>query len=227
MLKMRADSSCHVLTLREKSWITQESLGQYRYTSVSRESRVRLSCSRLRSFRRRTGSVTRKCFKSPLKDTGMALVLVQHLDPKHASMLADLLGRGDRNGGRASQARNAVQPDHVRFPPITTVSLRNGRLRLTVRVAARGMHLPVDTFSGPLRTIRAAGQLRDFSENGLRMAAWVPGPLRKSAVLSRRSRRNPPSIRACPQRDRMGAVDYPSRRKRSPVSSRASASIRI
>src|SRR4029450_5584290 len=37
----------------------------------------------------------RRFFNSAPSDSGMAFVLVQHLDPTHPSMIADLLGRAD------------------------------------------------------------------------------------------------------------------------------------
>ena len=58
------------------------------------------------------------------KDTGMAFVLVQHLDPEHESALAEILSRVTPIP--VSEAANdlAVEPDNVYvIPPNTTLNI--------------------------------------------------------------------------------------------------------
>ena len=52
-------------------------------------------------------------------DTGMAFVLVQHLDPRHESQLVGLLSRATRMPVSEAAEGMAVSPDHVYvIPPI-------------------------------------------------------------------------------------------------------------
>ncbi|MCE9612026.1 MAG: PAS domain-containing protein [Chthoniobacter sp.] len=79
--------------------------------------------------------------------TGLALVLVQHLDPAHASRLTELLARATRRPVHEICEGMSVEPDHVYvIPPNSDLSILHGRLSLTPRTKARGLHLPVDTF---------------------------------------------------------------------------------
>lgn len=78
--------------------------------------------------------------------TGMALVLVQHLDPRQESMLPDLLSR--HSAMPVSEAANGtrLEPDHVYVMPAgVTLVVRDGAIRLTKRPAPPVQVLPVDT----------------------------------------------------------------------------------
>ena len=86
-------------------------------------------------------------------DTGMGFVLLQHLDPKHPSLLTHLLS------GKTSLAiAEAVDGDDVAadriyvVPPGVDVLIDGGRLRLTPRRQTAGLHLPIDGF---LRSLAA------------------------------------------------------------------------
>ena len=50
-------------------------------------------------------------------DTGMAFVLVQHLDPSHESMLAELLTKSSRLPVSEVRGDTPVEPDHVYVTP--------------------------------------------------------------------------------------------------------------
>jgi two-component system CheB/CheR fusion protein len=79
--------------------------------------------------------------------TGMAYVLVQHLDPGHASVLAEILSRETPIPIEEATDGVEVRPDHVYvIPPNATMSIKDGVLRLVAREAPRGMHLPIDHF---------------------------------------------------------------------------------
>jgi len=78
-------------------------------------------------------------------NTGMAFVLVQHLDPTHESMMVDLLA------GHASvavlQATDGmpIEPEHFYIiPPGTYLSVRHGTLHLSEPQAPHGSRLPFD-----------------------------------------------------------------------------------
>ena len=81
-------------------------------------------------------------------DTGMAFVLIQHLDPTRASLLAEALGRATKMPVLQAEAGAPVQPDHVYvIPPDADVGIEEGKLLLRPRAGdGRGPHLPVDFF---------------------------------------------------------------------------------
>jgi two-component system CheB/CheR fusion protein len=79
-------------------------------------------------------------------NTGMAFVLVQHLDPDHPSLLTTLLGRTTAMAVEEIQDGVRIQPNHVYvIPPNTSLSLAEGALRLAPR-SGRSRHLPIDDF---------------------------------------------------------------------------------
>lgn len=80
-------------------------------------------------------------------DTGMAFVVVQHLDPTHKGMLPDLLQRTTRMKVVQVTDRVRVRPDRVYvIPPNRDLSLLHGTLHLLAPVAPRGLRLPIDSF---------------------------------------------------------------------------------
>jgi two-component system, chemotaxis family, CheB/CheR fusion protein len=84
-------------------------------------------------------------------DTGMAFVLVQHLDPTHKSILTELLSRSTRLPVIEVEDGTRVEPDHVYvMPPNTSMGIAEGVLRLQPREEGRAGRHPVDYF---LRTL--------------------------------------------------------------------------
>ena len=80
-------------------------------------------------------------------DSGMAFVVVQHLDPTHKGMLPELLQRATTMKVVQVTDRIHVRPDHVYvIPPNHDLSLLHGTLHLLAPVAARGLRLPIDSF---------------------------------------------------------------------------------
>jgi two-component system, chemotaxis family, CheB/CheR fusion protein len=80
-------------------------------------------------------------------DTGMAFVLIQHLDPKHKSLLREILARVTAMSVLEVEDGMAVEPNCVYvIPPNTKMAIAQGRLHLTLRDKVRGMVKPVDTF---------------------------------------------------------------------------------
>jgi two-component system CheB/CheR fusion protein len=78
-------------------------------------------------------------------DTGMAYVIVQHLDPRHESRLPELLARATRMPVLEAAHGIAVQPNHVYvIPPNTKMALARGVLHVTPREERRVPHLPID-----------------------------------------------------------------------------------
>src|SRR5579885_118241 len=67
-------------------------------------------------------------------DTGMAFVLVQHLDPKHESKLGELLARATRMPVIEATQGLAIRPNHVYvIPPNTYLAVAGGILQVTPR----------------------------------------------------------------------------------------------
>ena len=79
--------------------------------------------------------------------SGMAFVIVQHLDPTHKGMLAELLQRATPMKVTQIKDRTPVQPDCVYvIPPNKDMSILHGVLHLLDPVAPRGLRLPIDAF---------------------------------------------------------------------------------
>jgi two-component system CheB/CheR fusion protein len=79
--------------------------------------------------------------------TGMAFVLVQHLDPKHGSVLQEILSRTTKIPVTEVIQGVVVQPDHAYvIPANTNLTIKNGILQLGSRVMTRGQHMPINDF---------------------------------------------------------------------------------
>jgi two-component system CheB/CheR fusion protein len=80
-------------------------------------------------------------------DTGMAFVLIQHLDPRHSSALAGLLGQRTKMPVVEVSDRTTVRPNRVYvIPPNAKMTVSRGVLRLTPRPEAGGRYMPIDSF---------------------------------------------------------------------------------
>ena len=77
--------------------------------------------------------------------TGMAFVLVQHLNPRHESRLNELLSRSTSMPVLEASDQTSLQPDHVYvIPPNSNLAIARGVFQITPRGQERGPHLPVD-----------------------------------------------------------------------------------
>jgi two-component system CheB/CheR fusion protein len=86
-------------------------------------------------------------FEAVPSDTGAAFVVIQHLDPDHKSILADLLSRF--TGMKVLQIVDGVEiTANTIFiiPPGFDVSLENNKLNLNAQPRERTLRLPVDSF---------------------------------------------------------------------------------
>ena len=80
-------------------------------------------------------------------DTGMAFVLVQHLDPEHKSMLTELISKKTRMLVKEVTNGMTVEPNHVYvIPSNATMSISNHSLQLGPREESRGVHMSIDHF---------------------------------------------------------------------------------
>src|SRR5246500_5584338 len=78
---------------------------------------------------------------------GMAFILIQHLDPTHASMMVDLLA--GHTPMKVEQAADGMplEREHVYLiPPGAYLSIRGGALRLSEPRERHGARLPFDFF---------------------------------------------------------------------------------
>jgi two-component system, chemotaxis family, CheB/CheR fusion protein len=79
--------------------------------------------------------------------TGMAFVLVQHLDPSHSSDLREILARTTKIPVHQVADGVACHPDNIYvIPPNTSMVMKNGVLGLAARMLTRGQHMPIDHF---------------------------------------------------------------------------------
>ncbi|MDQ3003669.1 MAG: PAS domain-containing protein, partial [Fibrobacterota bacterium] len=94
--------------------------------------------------------------------TGMAYVLVQHLEPTHSSHLTEILSKATVLPVVEVEDGMAVAADRIYvIPPNTNMALEKGRLRLTPRGDSRGVHLPIDFF------LRSLAQDRQMHSMGV------------------------------------------------------------
>ncbi|NJD34344.1 MAG: chemotaxis protein CheB [Betaproteobacteria bacterium] len=78
---------------------------------------------------------------------GLAFVVVQHLDPNHKGVMAELLQRATAMPVEQIRDRMKVEPDHVYvIPPNRDLSILHGVLHLLEPAAPRGLRLPIDYF---------------------------------------------------------------------------------
>ena len=79
-------------------------------------------------------------------ETGVAIVVIQHLDPKHESLTAEILSRISPMPVSEVRDRTRIERNHVYvIPPNRNLRLSKEFLTLSPRVAS-AQHLPVDFF---------------------------------------------------------------------------------
>jgi two-component system, chemotaxis family, CheB/CheR fusion protein len=80
-------------------------------------------------------------------DSGMAFVLVQHLAPKHASILSELLRKSTRMPVVEVSEGMKVEANHVYvIPPNADMSIIGGTLHLSPFTLDRAHRMPIDSF---------------------------------------------------------------------------------
>ncbi len=86
-------------------------------------------------------------FRDLPHDLGLAFVLVQHLDPKRASMMTELIGRVTRMPVLEATDQIAVEPNHVYvIPPNRHLAILNRKLQLMPRPEWHVDYKPIDYF---------------------------------------------------------------------------------
>ena len=86
-------------------------------------------------------------FTNMPSDSGMAFVVVQHLDPNHKGIMRELLQRITQMQVITVTDRLKIKQNCVYvIPPNSSMSILNGTLHLFEPVESRGLRLPVDFF---------------------------------------------------------------------------------
>ena len=90
-------------------------------------------------------------FRHVPSDSGLAYVVVQHMDPTHKAMLCALLQRVTTMPVLEATERMALAPDTVYvIPPDSELTIAQGHLRLAPPAQPRGMRLPIDVMLNSL-----------------------------------------------------------------------------
>ena len=118
------------------------------------------------------------------KDSGVAFIVVQHLDPAHKGMLVELLQRGTTMPVEQAKDGTEVAPEHVYvIPPNKDMSILHGRIHLLPQSSPRGLNLPIDFFLRSLAEDQGESGMGSDGTLGLRAikekggAAFVQGVL--------------------------------------------------
>ncbi|HET9100846.1 MAG TPA: chemotaxis protein CheB, partial [Acidobacteriaceae bacterium] len=93
-------------------------------------------------------------------DTGMAFVMIQHLDPSHKSMLTEIISKATRMPVEEVSSGVAIQPNRVYvIPPNALMALADGVFQLSPRGKTPGQHLAVNFFMHSLAQERKSGAI--------------------------------------------------------------------
>ncbi len=80
-------------------------------------------------------------------DSGAAFVLIQHLDPKHESLIAEILGRSTTMPVIEASDGMTAEANHVYvIPPNAYLTLSGNIFHLSEAVLLHGIRMPIDTF---------------------------------------------------------------------------------
>lgn len=86
-------------------------------------------------------------FSRMAPDSGMAFILIPHLDPGHVSMLPELLRKYTAMALLQANDGTKVEPNTIYIiPPNKKMAIKRGTLMLTEPTEPRGLRLPIDTF---------------------------------------------------------------------------------
>ena len=86
-----------------------------------------------------------KLLKGAPERSGLAFMVVQHLDPTHKAMLPELLQRSTSMLVAEAEQGTRIEPDHVYvIPPNKGLTVASGRLQLVPLAQPRGLRLPID-----------------------------------------------------------------------------------
>ncbi|MBI3560740.1 MAG: PAS domain-containing protein [Gammaproteobacteria bacterium] len=86
-------------------------------------------------------------FRQVPAQSGLAFVLVQHLDPEHVSLLGEILQRASSIPVVEATDQMQVDADRVYIiPPNRDMAIFHGKLQLSLPEKPRGLRMPIDAF---------------------------------------------------------------------------------
>jgi two-component system, chemotaxis family, CheB/CheR fusion protein len=86
-------------------------------------------------------------FSNMPANSNMAFVIIQHLSPKHKSIMASLLSKSTKMPVNEIKSGTRVEPNRVYLnPPDKNVVIQNGKLQLMMPIKSDGLNLPIDCF---------------------------------------------------------------------------------
>ena len=89
----------------------------------------------------------KKFFDAMPSDSGLAFVLIQHLDPTHESMMVELLAKHTQMQVSQVTKETTIETNHVYIAPAGKyLAVRNRVLVLSEPIERRGMRMPIDHF---------------------------------------------------------------------------------
>jgi two-component system CheB/CheR fusion protein len=95
-----------------------------------------------------------------LRATGMAFIVVQHLDPTHESLLPEILAKKTTMAVSLATAGEAVKPDHVYvIPPDALLTVHEGLIEVKRRTSAPERPFPVDLLFSSLAVAYGEGAI--------------------------------------------------------------------
>lgn len=99
-------------------------------------------------------------FNNVPENSGLAYIVIQHLDPNQEGILSEILQRETKMKVLQVTDFMKVKSNHVHvIPPNKSMSILNGHLRLFEAITLDGLHLPIDYFFYSLAN--------DQNENGI------------------------------------------------------------
>ena len=99
-------------------------------------------------------------FRALPSDTGMAFVLIQHLDPSHESVLTEIIAKATKMPVEEVKSGVAIRPDRVYvIPPNAQMALAGDAFQLSPRSKTPGQHLAVNFFMHSLAQERKSGAI--------------------------------------------------------------------
>lgn len=90
-----------------------------------------------------------------LPDSGLAYIVVQHLDPTHKTLLVELLQRVTPMQVHEAKQSMRIEPDCIYvIPPNTELSIANNKLRLASPSKPKGQRLPINVLLSSLASVQ-------------------------------------------------------------------------
>lgn len=86
-------------------------------------------------------------FENMVDNSGMAFIVVSHLDPNHISIMPELIQKSTRMKLFQAEDGMVIEPDHVYVAPANrNLAILHGTIQLIEPLEAHGFRLPIDFF---------------------------------------------------------------------------------